>query len=525
MTKKNKKIIIMISVLFIAIYALSSYHIIGFVEKEELTNYNSTSRLIDESIRNFDYSKTSDELICCLSRSYYQLDNMAWGVALYDKDAEVVAKTGSFIDIYYLETGKNEFILIDNYLTSEIKKQISDYIKSFKSKTTYVYLHELNFVETGEEKIPVSFIISGPQTYEPLKVTLSDEKDFKTLKNNSDEVNLEIGFTDIDEKSYIHKEFNEVNDYFENSDKDEIKRVFLSHSGGGTDSAEGKKYFGFQQFADGGYVVVVRAIFDYRMETLKSKTFQNVMINQTICFVIFYSIALISLLKYFRKNKALENAKAAFTSAAAHELKTPLAVIENQCECIMENVAPEKNGEYINSIYSEALRMNKLVSSLLQYNRLAAADKIETEMCCLDEIVYTETEKYLSYFNTKNIRLETDICKNSKVQCNAELIALVIDNFLSNAVRNTENGNKIKISLTKNYQFYRFSVYNEGKNIPDEELINIWNLLNKTDKSRNRDDNSTGMGLSICSEILKHHKYSYGALNNRDGVEFYFITK
>ncbi|MDE5604609.1 MAG: HAMP domain-containing histidine kinase, partial [Eubacterium sp.] len=219
-----------------------------------------------------------------------------------------------------------------------------------------------------------------------------------------------------------------------------------------------------------------------------------------------------------------EHIKTAFTSAAAHELKTPLSVIENQCECIMENVAPEKNAEYINSIYTEALRMNKLVASLLQYNRLASADKIKMEKCRLDEIVQAEIEKYQTYFSTKNIRLETEIYENAKVKCNAELISLVIDNYLSNAVKHTNHDNTIKISLIKNNNSYRFSVYNEGKNIPYEYKDMLFNVLYKTDKSRNRDDNSTGMGLAICKEILDQHKYKYGFYNKRDGVEFYFLT-
>lgn len=62
----------------------------------------------------------------------------------------------------------------------------------------------------------------------------------------------------------------------------------------------------------------------------------------SVYFIIFYLIAIISLTIYFKKRKKLEDVKKAFTGAAAHELKTPLSVIENQCEYIMENVLPRK---------------------------------------------------------------------------------------------------------------------------------------------------------------------------------------
>lgn len=525
MTKKNKKIIILISILFIAIYSFSSVQLYELVENEQVSHYYEVSRGLSESLYTLDDSATSNELISSLSSNYYDSDGFAWGVALYNEDCEIVARTGSYIQIAYLGKNKNEFIYIDKYLTSEIKKQISDYIKNFKFKTSYILINELNYIENNGNKIPVSFTISDPNLlYTPMEIILSNEKNYKTITDNSDESALFIGLMDIDEENYIHGEFDEVNDYLENFDTNKIKSLFLSHSGGGSDSYDGKEYSGYLEFSDGTYVVVIRGIFNYRLETLKSSTFRSVMINQTICYIVFYLITLISLITYFKKNKKFENAKNAFTNAAAHELKTPLAVIENQCECIMENIAPAKNAEYINSVYAETLKMNKLVASLLQYSRLADTDNIKMEKCRLDEIICAETEKYKTSFSTKSIQVETDIIRHSEIKCNAELIALVIDNYLSNAVKHTENGNAIKISLTKHNNSYRFSVYNEGKQIPDEYKDMLFHILYKTDAARSRDDNSTGMGLAICKEILELHHFTYGYVNKTNGVAFYFAT-
>ncbi|MDE6412297.1 MAG: HAMP domain-containing histidine kinase, partial [Eubacterium sp.] len=185
------------------------------------------------------------------------------------------------------------------------------------------------------------------------------------------------------------------------------------------------------------YFAVEADYCDYIAETRNDNDYRYYKFNLTIIFICLFFILISIINILYKKSKKLDNTKTAFTSAAAHELKTPLSVIENQCECIMENVAPEKNAEYINSIYTEALRMNKLVASLLQYNRLASADKIKMEKCRLDKIVQTEIEKYQTYFSTKYILLETDIYENAKVKCNAELMSLVIDNYLSNAVKHT----------------------------------------------------------------------------------------
>ena len=86
------------------------------------------------------------------------------------------------------------------------------------------------------------------------------------------------------------------------------------------------------------------------------------------------------------------------TSAVAHELKTPLAVIQNQCECILENVAPEKNMDYTRSVYNETKQMNRLIVSFLQYNRLQKIQHLEKVKCDMREIVQEEIEKYEDLF-------------------------------------------------------------------------------------------------------------------------------
>ncbi|MBQ5995455.1 MAG: hypothetical protein IJL63_06340 [Clostridia bacterium] len=231
--------------------------------------------------------------------------------------------------------------------------------------------------------------------------------------------------------------------------------------------------------------------------------------------------------KLYYKNQLYEQSRSAFTAAAAHELKTPIAVIANSAECIMENVSPEKNEKYVKSIYDESLRMGRLVNSLMQFNRLSSGRTAKIRRCDLSEIALGEVEKYKSSAEEKNIVIETDICPKAKVKADSELIALVIDNYLSNAVKHTENGKAIKVSLHFNavYDNYRLSVFNEGEQIPPEHMDKIWNVLYRADEVRNSDDNSSGMGLAISRQILQIHKCVYGAINRENGVEFYFDIK
>ena len=523
MNKKTKRIYLLITVLFVIMFLMSSYLIFGQVKNNLLNEYRAfQGSLSSRSTEDYYKTLTANELAAEYTDCYSGFNSYAWGVALYNKDNEMVEISGSHIKICDEIKDTEENIFIDKCLSSENKLEIQNFQNKMKHPSA-IDIIELNYIEKDNTKIPVSFVlVDVNKISETIKIVLSEETNFKTIKKGTPYTGrMWINLVDINEKSYLHKSYNYVYNQLRTAD---IDNLFENHSGGeysGPEEQLGKYYM---ELADGEYVLVISSVFHPNIETFKSAYFLETTIMQGICFTIFYCIAIIALKKYFNRSKKLEDTKTAFASAAAHELKTPLAVIENQCECIIENIAPEKNDEYINSIYTESLRMNKLVASLLQYNRLASTENIAKENCRLDELLNSEIEKYKSSFNIKNIYVETYIYNNAEIKCNPELISLVMDNYLSNAVKHTNEGKKIIISLKKNEKSYVFMVYNEGKTIATTNKEELFDIFWKTDKSRKRDDNSTGMGLAICKEILEQHHYSYGFINKNNGVEFYFAT-
>ena len=68
----------------------------------------------------------------------------------------------------------------------------------------------------------------------------------------------------------------------------------------------------------------------------------------------------------------------------------------------------------------------------------------------------------------------------------------------------------------------RISVLNTGDNISEENLNRIWNRFYKVDSSRNRADGGSGIGLSLVKAIMMNYNNDYGAINTKNGVEFYF---
>ena len=431
MTKKNIKIIAIINILLINAFLITSILTFTFLTKEKLTSYRdfffSMSKTSDyfEKFDEFSLVEITQDMVNFFHESFSDAPGDTaeplYGVAIYNKDGEIIAQAGHYADE-------------------------RDYMQE---------LYEKAYISIGHKddyEYAIVEVIAPETRWRNLKKTTMSRADIITLNDEE---------------------------------------------------------YGYASFGS----------YNSEMSTLVSYEFRGRMLIQSLYYLVLCLIANVSLTVYFKKAKKLEESKIAFTSAAAHELKTPLAVIENQCECIMENVAPGKNEEYVKSIYSESLRMNKLVATLLQYNRLASAESIKKEKCDLAEIVNTEIEKYRPLIEAKNIQLEANIsANNAEINCNKELIALVIDNYLSNAIKHTDEGKKIAITLSVD----TFAVFNEGKNIKPELEKNLWDIFYRDDEARNSEDKSTGMGLAICKQILEHHKFKYGFVNKPDGVEFYF---
>ena len=215
-------------------------------------------------------------------------------------------------------------------------------------------------------------------------------------------------------------------------------------------------------------------------------------------------------------------ARRALTDAAAHELKTPLAVILNQTECLAENVAPEKQGAYIDSVRAEALRMNEIVTDLTRFNRLSDQKTTEKTACDLCAILRAEAEKYRAFAESAGVTLTLSLPESFTVNGNADMLALAVDNYLSNAVKYAEGAKQVCVTLKTRGRHFRLEVYNDCVPLSAKERKRVWNVLSRGDKARARSGASTGLGLPTCAAVFRLHRFSYGCRAEAGGMVFWF---
>ena len=210
--------------------------------------------------------------------------------------------------------------------------------------------------------------------------------------------------------------------------------------------------------------------------------------------------------------KKMEQLRKEFIAQFTHEIKTPLAIINGNID-LLENVEDEdKKSKYIEVINKEIDVINDLVLQMLDLSKLEAKaitlDKKEIDLRELTEDIIDDYEQLLMDKKLK-VEIQGD---DILLVGDKKRIAMVIQNYLSNAIKHALINSTIIIKIKEN----EFSIENKGKQIDENRMDTIWESFVSDDQK------GTGLGLAIVRNILELHEMGYGVHNLDDGVEFYF---
>lgn len=188
-----------------------------------------------------------------------------------------------------------------------------------------------------------------------------------------------------------------------------------------------------------------------------------------------------------------------FVADASHELKTPVAVILASAE------AMEKDGnpKWLGNIEEEAVRMNQLITDLLDLTR-SEQNQAELECVNLSAAAAKQCAIQEAVMFEKNILLEEQIDKGIYVKGTQPQLVQVAAILLDNAVSHSTG--TVKVSLKEDSGKACLSVANTGAPIPEEEREKIFERFYRADSSRNRSSNRYGLGLAIAKNIVTGFK-------------------
>lgn len=213
-----------------------------------------------------------------------------------------------------------------------------------------------------------------------------------------------------------------------------------------------------------------------------------------------------------------------FLANVSHELKTPLALIQGYAEGLKDGISedPESREYYLEVIMDEAQKMNTMVRKLLTLNEVEFGhDAVSMERFNVSEVVKGIAQSYALFVQQKGGKLRLNIQKPLYVWSDELKIEEVLSNYLSNACNHLDGERIIEMKAEQKDERVRISVFNTGKQIPEEDMERIWEKFYKVDKAHTREYGGSGIGLSIVKAIMESVNGSYGVKNYQNGVEFW----
>ena len=209
-----------------------------------------------------------------------------------------------------------------------------------------------------------------------------------------------------------------------------------------------------------------------------------------------------------------------FSGNAAHELRTPLAIMQTKLELF---AAEHKNmegdtAELVRSQAEQLDRLSRLVHTLLEMSNLSSAPRSDRiELAPLVEEIITDLTPLASQ---NDITMEQD-CDNVVITGSDALIYRLVFNLIENAVKYNRRGGSVSVSVHKENSDVVVRVSDTGCGIPEEYRESIFQPFFRVDKSRSRQMGGVGLGLALVHEIAVLHGGSVRAEpGNKVGTMF-----
>ena len=214
---------------------------------------------------------------------------------------------------------------------------------------------------------------------------------------------------------------------------------------------------------------------------------------------------IIAVIQDITENVQLDTMRKEFVADVSHELKTPITTIMGYADTLLEGeYDKDTQTEFLNVISSEARRMARLVTDLLDLSRLDNnKKKIKKTNFDLGDLAKECVQKLAIETKKKGHSVECLVTADvPPVYADKDDIQRVILNILTNSIKYTPDGGNIKVYVGFVYSDAYIKIIDNGIGIPEEDLNRIFERFYRVDKSRSREMGGTGLGLSIAKEIL-----------------------
>ena len=213
-----------------------------------------------------------------------------------------------------------------------------------------------------------------------------------------------------------------------------------------------------------------------------------------------------------------------FTANAAHELRTPLALMQVQLDLYHSNSHPGNDADtvqMIKMVTEQNDRLNKMVKTLLDMSELQTVGR--DDEIILDALVDEVLEDLEPLAEGKNIRLIGN-CKDITMVGSDILIYRLVYNLVENAIKYNHSGGQVTVTADRKEKHVYLSVEDTGAGIPEELKERVFEPFFRVDKSRSRELGGVGLGLALVREIVRVHDGSITVKSNPSGGTIFEVV-
>jgi heavy metal sensor kinase len=196
-----------------------------------------------------------------------------------------------------------------------------------------------------------------------------------------------------------------------------------------------------------------------------------------------------------------------FVTNAAHELKTPIAVLKSTLQLALQR--PRTADEYQHELrraLEDVARLENLTHSML---RLARAEQLQsgqrTDLQTVDLAASCEScaERWRPIANAKSVIIEVQSDGEPQVKGDPDDLDIIWNNLLDNAIRYSPTGGKVRMSIARKNGSAHIEVEDQGPGIREQDLQRIFDRFHRSDASRSRETGGYGLGLAISKAMVE----------------------
>jgi signal transduction histidine kinase len=219
----------------------------------------------------------------------------------------------------------------------------------------------------------------------------------------------------------------------------------------------------------------------------------------------------------------LEEERKEMVAAIAHDLRTPLTIINGHIEGLLAGGFhnTERLNRYLQTIESSTKRSIRLIDQLNEVSAIDRSDfTIEPVLVDIEEFIQNKVEEYKVLCSKKQITLRYSIKGKEKMKMDPYRISQVLDNIITNSIRYCSEKGQIHWDTTIGYGTIIFEIMDNGPGFKSKATEKVFDKFYREDESRSGNEANFGLGLYIAQTIVKKHHGAITIQNRPEGGAF-----